>query len=105
MNAAADFRRWAEEWLALGTYAGANVPNAAERIDAILDLWRQPVPAGWERGDDPALLDPAVRYRRSHPGRPDGPVSEARIESEVLDWLPTSRCFGDPVVDGVNAIS
>src|SRR3954447_23244013 len=65
-------------------------------------------PMGWEREDDAALLDPTRRYRRSHARRPAGPVSAALIEQEILSPSPAETetvCFGDRLVDGVNAVS
>ena len=103
-----DFTTWAEQWLVLARYRGPGLVDVEARIEAVLELWRSPMPMGWERSDDPALLDPARRYRRTHMGRPDGPVSEALLESEVLTPDPAvapTTCFGSALVDGCNAVS
>lgn len=102
------FQAWAERWLDLARYPGAELTNAGDRINDLVSLWHEAVPGAWQRGDDPALTDRQVWYRRTHQGRPDGPVSEARIEHEVLapdpDAVGTS-CFGDVLVAGINAVS
>src|SRR5688572_4735238 len=105
---AATFELWAEEWLRAGTYLGPYLRDVDARTERIVELWQQPIPMGWEREDDPALLDPTRRYRRSHPGRPGGPVSEAFIEQEILLPSPVETatlCLGYRLVDGVNAVS
>jgi hypothetical protein len=102
------FTTWAENWLTCAKYAGPDLLDVEARIDAVLELWRGPVPTGWERGDDPTLLDPTRRYRRTHAGRPDGPVSEALLESDVLTPDPavvSTTCFGAALVDGCNAVA
>jgi hypothetical protein len=108
MRSTTAFESWAQEWLRLGSYSGPHLGDVDARIESIVNLWHQPVPGGWERDDDPALLDPSRRYRRSHPGRPGGPVREALIEHEVLSPSPAvteTTCLGFRLVDGVNAVS
>jgi hypothetical protein len=105
---AARFKEWAGRWLTLAKYPGDQVPDPAGRIADVLTLWREAVPPGWERDDDTLLLDPAVRYRRTHAGRPDGPVREALIEQEILAPDPAATatvCLGGRLVDGINALS
>src|SRR4051812_3158882 len=107
-NSPKTFESWAESWLQLARYPRPHLTDADRRIDAVSALWQQPIPSGWERDDDPALLDVTRRYRRSHPGRPDGPVSEALIEQQVLAPSPAHAatvCLNGRLVDGVNAVS
>lgn len=107
-RSAPTFESWAEEWLRLGTYPGAHLENVDARTEQLVELWQRPIPMGWERNEDPALLDPSRRYRRAHARRPGGPVSEALIEQEILAPSPEATetvCLGDRLVDGVNAVS
>jgi len=77
------------------------VPNVDARIDALLKLWRTPVPGDWQRTIDAQLL--GRRYRR---GDVDAPHNgEHRIEYEMLaDPITAVSCMGAMVVDGINAI-
>jgi hypothetical protein len=100
---ASAFARWAHRWLELGRYTGRDVPDVDERSAAIEALWDEPVPGGeWKRGPDKRILDPAQRYCRTH-GAGNRPRGEHAIEHDVLRETPLA-CFGQPLVDGVNAV-
>src|SRR5688500_4255530 len=101
---ASAFSAWAGQWLALGSYTGADLSDVDERIEQAVALWHQPIPRGWERADDPEMLDGSRRYRRNHAGRPDGPVGEAFIEQAVLGPDPTQHTttvLGGRLLDGI----
>lgn len=106
---AARFKHWGRRWIALAKYSGDRLADPAGRTAAVLSLWREAIPPGWERDDDGSLLDPAVRYRRTHDGRPDGqPVREALIEQQILAPDPAdtvTNCLGGRLIDGINALS
>jgi hypothetical protein len=94
---ASGFHLWNEKWSRLAGCAG-DCPN---RIERVLSLWNDPVPAGWERGIDPHLL--TNRYRRGDLKEPR--PGEHAIEYEILcRSFDRVQCFGRRLVDGVNAI-
>jgi hypothetical protein len=97
----AEFAKWRSRWIDEAKYQGRYVPDVDARIDALLELWRVPVPGNWQRTIDPQLL--GRRYRRGDAGAPhDG---EHRIEHEMLaDPIADVRCMGAVVVDGINAM-
>jgi hypothetical protein len=43
----AEFARWRSRWFDQAKYQGRHVPDVDERIDALLELWRAPVPGNW----------------------------------------------------------
>ncbi len=94
------FIEWRRRWSELAAYDGASVPDARQRIDDLISLWREPVPGEWQRGIDPQLL--GARYRR---GDLDAPHhGEHRIEYEILHaQFDCAKCFGGRIVDGLNA--
>ena len=100
----AAFRSWSQAWLELGSYPGAALPNAGERIDAILKLWREPVTGVFERTatDLPDRLLAGPRYTRGDIGAPRN--GEHAIEYEILGrHFDALTVDGARLVDGVNA--
>jgi hypothetical protein len=96
-----EFARWRSRWFDQAKYQGRNVPDVEARINALLGLWRVPVPGKWQRTIDPQLLE--LRYRRGDVGAPHN--GEHRIEREMLaDPIADVRCMGAMVVDGINAM-
>lgn len=100
LNEHLSFAAWCKQWELLGTFQGAILPNAEERIQRVLELWQQEIPGRWRRGIDPQLL--GGRYRRGdlrdpHPG-------EHTIEHRILvERFGKIRLFGGTLIDGVNA--
>src|SRR5204863_4726974 len=70
------FREWAQRWMDLAAFEGPRVPDS--RIRSVTDLWRQPIPGTWKRERDARLLDPAIRYCRTHTGGARIPRGEHR---------------------------
>jgi hypothetical protein len=96
-----EFAKWRSRWFDQAKYQGRNVPDVDARINALLDLWRLPVPGNWQRTIDSQLL--GQRYRRGDVGAPH--KREHRIEHEMLaDPISDVRCMGAVVVDGINAM-
>jgi hypothetical protein len=97
-----EFGEWAKRWIALAAYPGATFPSDG-RIDAVIELYRECVPTGWQRelGRDKRLRD-KERFTR----RPRGELApEAVIEATVLSKdVPPTEIMGEPIVDGVNAV-
>lgn len=102
-----EFHDWCERWMSLARYTGPDVPAAESRIPAIVELWDEPIPAGWERPQDQRLLDPNSRYLRNHMhGRPT-PGSEHELEHQLLCPTPATEVSVEPdgrLVDGINAV-
>ena len=97
----AEFAKWRSSWLKLAEYGGRDVPDVDARIQALIDLWRVPVPGNWQRTIDPQLLGPS--YRRGDINAPHS--GEHRIEQEMLaDPIEELTCMGAMVVDGINAM-
>jgi len=96
-----EFAQWRSRWFDQAKYQGRNVPEVDARIEALLDLWRVPVPGNWQRRVDSQLL--GQRYRRGDVGAPHS--GEHRIEHEMLaDPITDVSCMGAVVVDGINAM-
>ena len=57
----AEFAKWRSSWFELAEYRGRDVPDVDARIQALIDLWRVPVPGNWQRTIDPQLLGPSYR--------------------------------------------
>ena len=94
-----EFVKWRSHWLDQARYQGPNVPDVDARINALLELWRVPVPGNWQRTIDSQLL--GRRYRRGDVGAPHN--GEHCLEHEMLaDPIADVRCMGDIVVDGIN---
>jgi hypothetical protein len=93
--------------MALATYSGRHVPSVAARVSAVVELWRNPIPPGWERGQDSRLLDSATRYGRGNYREDSVRRGEHAIEYEVLAPSPSdvmTTSLGARLVDGVNAV-
>lgn len=104
-NASA-FTQWAQAWLELASYHGAEVPDVANRIEQLISLWQQPIPQGWERPTDRRLLERKRRYQRGDVLAPKL-GSEHELELQVLGPDPSTKqttCFGGKLIDGVNAV-
>jgi hypothetical protein len=93
---------WANRWLRLAKYEGSVVPDVDLRIEQLIQLWQQPIPAeSWQRTVDVQLH--GEQYRRvdrekPHPG-------EHAIEHEILCChFESVSCFGNKLLDGVNAL-
>ena len=101
------FANWASQWLALGRDTGAEIYDMSGRIEKVLAAWGQAVPAGWRRGVDRDRWPGDVRCRRRHRHCVPRPGSEHELEQQVLGPDPakvTLRCFGEELVDGINAV-
>ncbi len=94
---------WAERWLKLASFDGPSFDNGfADRNEQILELWCGPIPGDYERrGADKRVLGPG-RYTRSHRHGKPRPNSEHEVEYQALE-APLKTCFGEKIVDGVNA--
>ena len=98
---------WSRRWITLAAFSGERCVDVDDRIDKVLKLWREDIPLPWQRPADPRLL--AKRYGRTHHkhGVPKS-GSEHEIEFEILGLdshpIPSGRCFGHKIVDGVNAV-
>lgn len=93
--------------MTLARYTGGDVPAAERRIAAILELWAEPVPSGWERPEDKRLLNPSRRYLRTHLHGSPTPGSEHELEHQILCPTPTTAINIEPngrLVDGINAV-
>jgi hypothetical protein len=96
-----EFAKWRSRWFDQARYQGRNVPDVDARINALVDLWRVPVPGNWQRRIDTQLL--GQRYRGGDVGAPHN--GEHRMEHEMLaDPIADVRCMGAVVVDGINAM-
>ena len=94
------FLAWRHRWSELALYGGPSVPDAGKRIDALISLWKRPVPGNWKRSVDPQLL--GARYRRGDVAAPHN--GEHRIEFEILqEQFDRVKCFGNRLADGLNA--
>lgn len=101
-----EFSDWAARWIKLARYAGRQVPDLDTRIAAVVDLWREAIPPGWERDQDTRLLD-ARRYCRGNHRADSVRRGEHAIEYDVLTPSPSATaatCLGARLVDGVNAV-
>lgn len=106
-HASAAFGEWSRRWICLATFTVARCEDVDDRIERVVKLWRDEIPLPWQRPADPRLL--ATRYGRTHHkhGVPK-PGSEHEIEFEILGLdphpIPSGQCFGQEIVDGVNAV-
>ncbi|MGO9753299.1 MAG: hypothetical protein ACLP22_17680 [Solirubrobacteraceae bacterium] len=81
-----------------------------ERIEQVLAAWEETVPARWRRGEDRDLWRSErgdVRCRRRHRHCVPRTGSEHELEQQVLGPDPAriaTRCFGEQLVDGINAV-
>ena len=101
------FAAWALRWIELAKYPGRLVPRADERIEHALELWNQPIPGTWRRGQDRRLLDPNRRYCRGNDAPDALRRGEHAIEYEILQPSPDDKAtyvMGARLVDGVNAV-
>lgn len=101
------FQEWSCRWIALADYRGRSVPDPEQRIEDLVALWDEPIPAGWERGRDQRVLDRYRRYTRGNGGPSGSRRGEHVIEYDILDPSPAdtpTSCFGGRLVDGVNAV-
>lgn len=104
------FREWADSWMELARFTGTLLPEEDERIAKVVALWNEPIPSQWERGRDARLLgheERHLRYCRRNYRADASRRGEHAIEFELLDPSPAERetlCFGDRLVDGVNAV-
>ncbi|MBF0185957.1 MAG: hypothetical protein HQM06_16430 [Magnetococcales bacterium] len=95
------FLSWRKQWDDLMEYSGPEVPDARERIEQLLHLWRISPPDGWQRGVDPQLL--GKRYRRGDFQNPQ--AGEHTIEFEILQrHFEEVDFLGYHLVDGINAV-
>ncbi len=106
-DAGEPFRIWSHRWMELATFRGRLLPDAERRIEAVLSLWREPIPPGWQRDDDARVLDRYHRYTRGNAGEEGRRSGEHAIEWDILHPDPSrtpTRCLGMPLLDGVNAV-
>jgi hypothetical protein len=95
------FTEWGNRWMDLAEYRGPSVPNVSMRIEQLLQLWQDPIPEPWRRAVDPKLHD--SRYRRGDLLKPN--PGEHTIEHAILHGhFERLSCFGNKVIDGVNAV-
>lgn len=94
------FAEWANRWMHLARYAGPRVPDVPMRIEQLLHLWQEPIPEPWRRAVDKQLH--AERYRRGDIHKPN--PGEHTTEHAILHELERVSCFGNKVLDGVNAL-
>lgn len=94
---------WAERWLTLASFDGPSFDGCfADRNEQILELWCGSIPGDYERrGADKRVLGPG-RYTRTHKHGKPRPGSEHEVEYQALQ-APLKSCFGEKIVDGVNA--
>jgi hypothetical protein len=64
-----EFANWRVRWFDQATYQGRDVPDVDDRIDALLELWRVPVPGNWQRTIDPQLLGLGTGVAMRRPAR------------------------------------
>lgn len=95
------FAEWANRWMNIAKYEGSRVPDVPERIERLSQLWQEPIPGSWQRGVDPQLY--ANRYRRRDIFAPH--QGERKTEHAILhEHFERLSCFGNKVLDGVNAL-
>jgi hypothetical protein len=102
-SAPSPFVKWAARWMAVARYPGRNVPDPDGRIEQVHGLWQEEIPEGWGRDLDRRLVDPAIRYLRTHKQGSPRPGSEHELEHQVLEHSPTC-CLGGTLLDGINAV-
>ncbi len=88
-------------------YPGRSLPDEDARTDALIRLWDEPIPGGWQRGPHPRILTRGRRYTRGNVAPAAHRRGEHIIEHEILaPFAPTPdvRCLGAEVLDGVNAV-
>jgi hypothetical protein len=86
-----NFASWRDRWTKLGRYTRLNLPDRADRQQALVALWRSNIPAPWKRGTDAQLLGP--RYRRKDWMNPRR--GEHKIEHEILcEFFPEVVALG-----------
>jgi hypothetical protein len=99
---ASPFAEWSRRWLAVARYGGREVPDLERRIEELCLLWREDIPAGWERPLDPRLIDPSRRYLRVHQSGHPRAGSEHDLECQILAPVPAdvpTYCLGARLID------
>jgi len=80
-----EFAKWRGRWFDQAKYQGRDVPDVDARINALLELWRVPVPGNWQRTIDSQLL--GRRYRRGDAGAPH----ELGVDLHLATWDAVAR--------------
>lgn len=106
MHDDASFLEWTRRWMDLAAFTGPQLQDAQQRIRGVAALFAEPIPGSWQRHDDPNLIDPVRRYRRTHTAADPSP--EHALEQDMLSvdkQHAPLRCLGALVIDAINAVS
>lgn len=98
------FIEWYQRWTEIARYEGDTVPEFNDRIEKVVALWREPVPAGGVRPSEdlPLRLLGTRRYTRSDIDAPH--AGEHDIEHQILsEKMPAPSLENGAIfLDGVN---
>jgi hypothetical protein len=96
-----EFAVWADRWMTIAKHTGPSIDAIAGQVERLVQLWKEPIPGRWERGEDSQLM--GTRYRRGN--RNKTRKGEHAIEYEILcRQFGSATCDGYKLLDGVNAL-